>query len=81
MRKYALTSLEEFKEAEAYWLNKLSGELNETRWYDDFRQISRDSYTEKIYTETGHRTLLENRQTALLNKLSKNNPLSSYIVL
>ncbi len=80
MKKYVPTSIEEFKEAEVYWLEKLSGELKEIKFYRDFPGGSQ-LYTDEIFKETPYRTLLKKDQSLRLTKISRDNSLSMYVIL
>ena len=74
MKKYVLTAMDEFKEAEKYWLEKLSGELTEVKLFGDFPRT-------KQYSEGKYRTALAREETKKLIEISKDNDLSLYILL
>lgn len=76
MEQNAFSSITEFDESEKYWLDKLSGELKETRLPADF-------FNSEPYTPTDYPMSFEN-QTLFSEKLinvSKGNHLSLYVLL
>jgi amino acid adenylation domain-containing protein len=74
MKKYILDTLPEFKNAEKYWLEKLSGQLSELRLPGDF-------YSTRQYEEAVYKIGLTRQQYEGLVQICKNNDLSLYVVL
>jgi amino acid adenylation domain-containing protein/non-ribosomal peptide synthase protein (TIGR01720 family) len=73
MHKNLLIDLDEFKEAEKYWLAKLSGELNEVKLLRDFAET-------KQYEKGNFKIAVEDSLREKLLKIAKNNRLSLYII-
>jgi len=74
MRETQSITVDSFKDAEAYWLDKLSGELNEIR-------ILGDLSGSQTYEAGTIEFVLEGHLKDELVRISKNNDLSLYILL
>jgi amino acid adenylation domain-containing protein len=78
MRRNLLIDLNEFKEAEKYWMTKFSGEISDVKLLRDFLVPDTESYKTKSFK------ILLGKNSHLTEKLleiSKNNHLSLYIIL
>ncbi len=74
MNTHVLTTLEDFKTAESYWLGHLSGELHEIKLVPDFPGTGPYAAAECPIT-------LSHEMTRQLMRIGKNNRLSLYILL
>jgi amino acid adenylation domain-containing protein len=74
MKEEKIITVNSFKDAEEYWLDKLSGEINETRLVGD----KSDTLSPRNSRVIGE---IEPAAAAELLRISKNNDLSLYIIL
>ncbi|MCP4148800.1 MAG: hypothetical protein GY757_13725, partial [bacterium] len=74
MKENTLITINKFKEAEEYWLDKLSGELNAL-------PLKNDNHETGPYREANETYRFEETIEEGLMKISKNNNLSFYIIL
>jgi amino acid adenylation domain-containing protein len=78
MKRNLLIDLDEFKEAEKYWMTKFSGEISDVKLLRDFLVPDTQSYKKESF-----KIMLgkNNHLTEKLLEISKNNHLSLYIIL